>query len=64
MTSLYSYRVYLLTFIARAHFFKQNLASLHESPLLMTISLVILSIASLVTGMLTKDFFVGLGSDF
>lgn len=64
LTSVYSYRVFFLTFIVNAQFFRTNLKKIHESTLFMSISLISLSFASIICGFLSKDFFVGLGSNF
>lgn len=63
-TAFYSFRLIYLTFINNFNGCRISLKMIHESSFLMTFPLVILAIGSIFIGFLTKDFFVGLGSDF
>lgn len=64
LTTVYSYRLFFLTFITNAHHFKNNLYKIHDAPILMGISLILLSLGSILLGYFAKDFFIGLGVDF
>jgi len=63
-TSFYSFRLFYLTFIARPNGPKSSIEQAHDAPLLMAIPLVILAIPSIFIGYLTRDLFIGLGTDF
>nr|AFZ64060.1 NADH dehydrogenase subunit 5 [Phalansterium sp. PJK-2012] len=63
-TAFYSMRLLYLSFIARPNSSKIILEEVHEAPLFMAISLLILSIGSIFVGYVFKDAFVGLGTDF
>ena len=64
LTSIYSYRIFLLSFVSQPNFPKVLAKRIHESPILMTFPLISLAILSIVVGFFTKDIFVGLGSNF
>ena len=63
-TAFYSTRLIVLTFLmtpqGSSHFYEHA----HESPWPMTLPLFLLSFGSLFIGYLTKDMFIGMGSDF
>jgi NADH-ubiquinone oxidoreductase chain 5 len=61
-TVLYSVKLIYLTFLSYANAPKGNYEKAHESPLSMSIPLIILGILSVYLGYISKDFFVGLGS--
>lgn len=61
-TMLYSVKLIYLTFLSYANAPKENYVKAHESPLVMSIPLVILGILSVYLGNITRDFFIGLGS--
>jgi NADH-ubiquinone oxidoreductase chain 5 len=61
-TMLYSVKLIYLTFLTYANAPKGNYVKAHESPLVMSIPLIILGILSVYLGNISKDFFVGLGS--
>lgn len=63
-TAFYSFRVLYLTFWTKTNSYKQNIITIHESSLLMCIPLFILSLCSIFIGYLTKDMFLGLGTNF
>ena len=64
LTSIYSYRIFLLSFVLQPNFTKILAKKIHESPIRMTFPLICLSFLSIMVGYFTKDLFVGLGSDF
>jgi NADH-ubiquinone oxidoreductase chain 5 len=59
---LYSVKLIYLTFLTYANGPKGNYEKAHESPFTMSIPLIILGILSVYLGNLSKDFFVGLGT--
>ena len=61
-TMLYSVKLIYLTFLTYANAPKGNYEKAHESPRTMSIPLVILGVLSVYLGSLSKEFFVGLGS--
>jgi NADH-ubiquinone oxidoreductase chain 5 len=61
-TMLYSVKLIFLTFLTIANGPKGNYEKAHESPLVMSIPLIILGILSVYLGNISKDFFIGLGS--
>jgi len=63
-TSFYSFRVFYITFIYKTNGFRRSIIMAHELPWKMAISLSLLSFGSIFVGYLTKDLFVGLGTDF
>ena len=66
-TTLYSVKVLYLTFLTNPNGpivnYKQG-HSAHESDIYMSLPLIILAIFSIFFGYITKDIFIGLGSDF
>jgi len=64
LTSIYSYRIFILSFVSQPQFPRLFFNKIHESPILMTFPLVVLAILSILIGYVTKDLFIGLGSDF
>ena len=61
-TMLYSVKLIFLTFLTIANGPKGNYEKAHESPLVMSIPLIILGILSVYLGNISKEFFIGLGS--
>ena len=61
-TMLYSVKLIYLTFLTIANAPKGNYEKAHESPLVMSIPLIILGILSVYLGNISKDFFIGLGT--
>src|SRR2546423_8555049 len=59
---LYSVKLIYLTFLTYANGPKSNYEKGHESPFVMSVPLIILGILSVYLGNISKDFFVGLGS--
>jgi NADH-ubiquinone oxidoreductase chain 5 len=62
-TTLYSTRLLFLTFFNKPNGFKSDYKNIHDSSLLIAIPLFILSVNSIFFGFITKDFFIGLGTD-
>jgi NADH-ubiquinone oxidoreductase chain 5 len=63
-TSIYSFRVFYMTFIYKNNSFRSVITHVHELPWKMAFSLGILSFGSIFLGYAAKDLFVGLGTDF
>ena len=68
-TTLYSIKVLYLTFLSNpngplVNYKFQSLKPAHEGDIFMSMPLIILSIFSIFFGYITKDVFIGLGSDF
>jgi NADH-ubiquinone oxidoreductase chain 5 len=61
-TMLYSVKLIYLTFLTYANGPKGNYEKAHESPWVMSIPLIILGLLSVYLGNISKDFFIGLGS--
>ena len=61
-TMLYSVKLIYLTFLTYANAPKSNYEKAHESPWTMSIPLFILGLLSVYLGNISKDFFMGLGS--
>jgi NADH-ubiquinone oxidoreductase chain 5 len=66
-TTLYSVKVLYLTFLTNPNGpivnYKQTDAA-HEGDIFMSLPLIILAVFSIIFGYITKDIFIGLGSDF
>lgn len=63
-TTLYSIKVLSLTFFNQFNGYKHYINNIHYSSYLTTIPLFVLSIFSIFIGYLTRDMFIGIGSDF
>jgi NADH-ubiquinone oxidoreductase chain 5 len=63
-TTLYSVKVLFLTFITNPNGPLINYKQAHEGDIYMSLPLIILAIFSIFFGYITKDIFIGLGSDF
>lgn len=64
LTSFYSFRLLYLTFLSDPRSNLNSLQHAHESPLFMSIPLILLGFGSIFIGYLTKDMMIGLGSSF
>jgi len=62
-TSFYSFRLLYLTFWIKPNMYKKIVNSIEESSIFMCIPLFVLCLGSLFIGYLTKDMFIGLGSN-
>ena len=63
-TAFYSFRLIYLTFLNNTNISRISYESVHESNWLMSLPLIILSLGSLFVGYLSRDLFIGLGTDF
>src|SRR6201747_1055507 len=63
-TTLYSVKVLYLTFLSNPNGPVVNYNNAHEGNIFMSLPLIILAIFSIFFGYITKDIFIGLGSDF
>jgi NADH-ubiquinone oxidoreductase chain 5 len=63
-TTLYSVKVLHLTFLSNPNGPLINYKHAHESDIYMSMPLIILAVLSVFFGYLTKDIFIGLGSNF
>ena len=59
LTSIYSWRLLLKTFHGTYNNKKINYESIHESPMVMIIPLIILAIGSIFAGIIFKEVFIG-----
>ena len=62
LTSIYSWRLMFKTFHGEYNNKSQPISSMHESPMIMLVPLVILAIGSVLVGFFFKDLFMGYGS--
>ena len=63
-TTLYSVKVLYLTFLTNPNGPLINYKQAHEGDIFMSTPLIILAVFSIFFGYITKDIFIGLGSDF
>lgn len=63
-TAYYSTRLLARTFLRPANGLRVNYEHAHESPFPRAFPLVLLSFASLFVGFVSRDMFIGLGTDF
>jgi len=63
-TTLYSVKVLYLTFLTNPNGPMVNYKKAHEGDMFMSLPLIVLAIFSIFFGYITKDIFIGLGSDF
>jgi NADH-ubiquinone oxidoreductase chain 5 len=63
-TTLYSVKVLYLTFLTNPNGPLINYKQAHEGDIYMSLPLIILALFSIFFGYITKDIFIGLGSDF
>ncbi|WCL48190.1 NADH-quinone oxidoreductase subunit L [Leptospira sp. GIMC2001] len=59
MTAFYMFRLLFLVFLSSTRITESNRSHIHESPMTMTIPLVLLSIGAIVSGFLQTPFFMG-----
>jgi len=59
LTSIYSWRLIFKTFHGNYNNSKINIDSMHESPLVMIIPLIILAVGAIFSGIFFKDLFIG-----
>jgi len=62
LTSIYSWRLIFKTFHGEYNNKEINIEETHESPLVMLVPLIVLSIGSIFAGILFKDLFIGHGN--
>ena len=62
LTSIYSWRLLFKTFHGDYNNKKFKITSMHESPMVMIIPLIILAIGAIFSGFLFKDLFIGVES--
>nr|AXF36250.1 NADH dehydrogenase subunit 5 [Gracilariopsis tenuifrons] len=63
-TAFYSFRLIYLTFINSTNVTRNIILKSHEPSLYMLLPLIILGFGSIFVGYLTKDLFIGLGTNF
>jgi NADH-ubiquinone oxidoreductase chain 5 len=63
-TTLYSVKVLFLTFLTNPNGSLINYKHAHEGDIYMSLPLIILAVFSIFFGYITKDIFIGLGTDF
>lgn len=63
-TAFYSVRLLYLVFLSKPNGHKNIILNAHEGTIRMTLPLFLLSILSIFIGYLTKDLFIGFGTDF
>lgn len=64
VTAFYSFRLIYLTFLSKNNSYKVVIEHIHGTEFPMLFALIVLSFGSIFVGYITKDMFVGLGSDF
>nr|YP_001876555.1 NADH dehydrogenase subunit 5 [Cavenderia fasciculata]ABX45229.1 NADH dehydrogenase subunit 5 [Cavenderia fasciculata] len=62
-TTFYSFRLLFLTFFNKPRTSESIMKKVHDAPTWMMVPLIILSVCSIFIGYLTKDLFVGLGTN-
>tara|TARA_Y100001936_G_scaffold252623_1_gene313124 strand:- start:5203 stop:7116 length:1914 start_codon:yes stop_codon:yes gene_type:complete len=62
LTSIYSWRLIFKTFHGKYNNINYPIESMHESPMVMLVPLIILAIGSISAGFIFKDLFMGYGS--
>ena len=63
-TTLYSIKILYLTFITNPNGSLIDYKKVHEGDIFISLPLIILAIFSIFFGFITKDIFIGIGSDF
>jgi len=63
-TTLYSVKVLYLTFLTNPNGPIINYKQAHESDIFMSVPLILLAVFSIFFGYITKDIFIGLGTNF
>jgi NADH-ubiquinone oxidoreductase chain 5 len=64
ITAFYSFRLIYLTFLSKNNSHRIVIEHIHGTDRAMLLPLIVLSLGSIFVGYITKDMFVGLGSDF
>jgi NADH-ubiquinone oxidoreductase chain 5 len=64
LTAFYSMRLAHLTFLSEPNGYRSVIIHAHDSPFRMALPLAILTVPSIFIGYLTKDMFIGMGTDF
>ena len=59
LTAFYSWRLLFLTFHGKSRSERETYEHAHESPKVMTVSLLILAIGSIFSGIILSDYFIG-----
>ena len=63
-TAFYSLRLLYLTFLAEPNGHKRIFEGVHDAPVLMALPLVVLAMGSIFLGYVSRDLFIGVGTDF
>jgi NADH-ubiquinone oxidoreductase chain 5 len=63
-TAFYSTRLIYLVFLNKTNAFKNIIRNAHDAPFKMAFPLAILAIGSIFIGFISRDMFIGLGTDF
>jgi NADH-ubiquinone oxidoreductase chain 5 len=63
-TAFYSMRLLFLTFIVETNAYRKTIEKAHDAPIRMVIPMAILCFCTIFVGYLTRDLFIGLGTDF
>ncbi len=63
LTAFYSIRLLYITFLTETNSFKSIIINAHDAPIRMSLPLFFLSIGSIFIGYLSRDLFIGLGTD-
>lgn len=64
LTSYYSFRVIVLTFLGKNTAYKTSMKHVHDAPILLAIPLLLLAFGSIFGGYLAKDMMIGVGTQF
>ena len=64
LTSYYSFRLLFLTFLAPTTAYKSSMKKVHDAPVIMAFTLLVLAFGSIFVGYLAKDMMIGLGTNF
>lgn len=63
-TSFYSFRLLYMVFFNTVNVQRTKIHKVHEMSIIMAFPLILLALGSIFFGYFTKDFFVGIGTDF
>ena len=64
LTAIYSWRLIFKTFHGRYNNKKNNISSVHDSPLIMLLPSLVLALGAIITGILFKNLFIGQDTQF
>jgi NADH-ubiquinone oxidoreductase chain 5 len=64
LTAFYSFRLIYLVFVMTPSGFKSSFENIHDAPIALGLPLYALAILSIVAGFLTKEIFIGLGTNY